>query len=166
MAKRTVRESTPFPRRKPLRLPHFDYTQPGFACSLTLCVRGGRPVFLDPSLARRVSSILLEVRIHYGFSVYAYCLMPDHLHCVMSIQNGTKDVSAMVQEFKKLSTKAAWSHGCQGGLWQRSFYDHVIRRHEDLHGVCRYVLENPVRAGRVERAEDYPFSGMPDAIPV
>ena len=45
------------------------------------------------------------------------------------------------------------------GLWQPSFHDRVLRDDEsDLH-VLRYILWNPVRAGLVERPEDYPFLG-------
>ena len=49
--------------------------------------------------------------------------------------------------------------GWQGPFWQASYYDHVVRRDEDIEAVRDYVLENPVRAGLVENAEDYPCSG-------
>lgn len=44
-------------------------------------------------------------------------------------------------------------------LWQRSFYDHALRREETLSDVARYIWHNPVRAGLVMRARDYPWSG-------
>ncbi len=96
----------------------------------------------------------------------AYVVMPDHLHWVMSLNRPGRGVSAMVQEFKKLSTRVAWAHGPLGTLWQWSFYDPVVRRDEDLKSVCRYVMENPVRAGLVKEVDGYAFSGIPDAIPV
>ncbi len=44
-------------------------------------------------------------------------------------------------------------------LWQRSFFDHALRRNEDEIRTARYILANPVRAGLVERANDYSLSG-------
>ena len=155
--------SKPFPRRKRLRLPHFDYAQPGFAYFLTLCVRDSQPLFNHDALAGQVTKILHNVRREYGVQVYAYCLMPDHFHIVMSLEKTAKAVPEVVRDFKKLTTQAAWDHGCQGSLWQRSFYDHVIRRNDDLELICRYVLENPVRAGLVEQTGEYPYSGAPDS---
>ena len=44
-------------------------------------------------------------------------------------------------------------------LWQDSYYDHVVRPEENLTGIGRYIIENPVRAGLVESALEYPFVG-------
>ena len=155
--------SKPFPRRKCLRLPNFDYAQPGFAYFMTLCVRDSQPLFKNDALAEQVTTIPHNVRREYGAQVYAYCLMPDYLHLVMSLVETAKTVPEVVRNFKKLTTQAAWDHGYQGGLWQRSFYDHVIRQPENLESICRYVLENPVRAGLVEQSGEYPYSGTPDS---
>lgn len=43
-------------------------------------------------------------------------------------------------------------------MWQRSGFDHVIRADEDLRVIIEYLLNNPVRKGMVEKAEDYPYS--------
>ncbi len=43
-------------------------------------------------------------------------------------------------------------------LWQRSYYDHVVRRAESLEEICKYILENPVRKGLVENYREYPYS--------
>jgi hypothetical protein len=44
-------------------------------------------------------------------------------------------------------------------LWQRSYFEHVLRDDEDSFQVARYILENPVRTGMVRNPEDYPFLG-------
>lgn len=84
----------------------------------------------------------------------AACLMPNHLHWVLA---SCYRLSDQVRSFKLASTRAAWAAGFGGKLWQRSFYDHVIRDQEDLERTIRYVLENPVKSGLVETAEDWPF---------
>ncbi len=127
MVKPTAGKTKSFPRRKRLRLPHIDYARPGFAYFLTLCVRDSRPLFKNHALAEQVVAILHNVRREYSIQVYAYCLMPDHLHVVMSLEKTAKAVPEVMRDFKKLTAQAAWDHGNQGSLWQRSFYDHVIR---------------------------------------
>ena len=47
----------------------------------------------------------------------------------------------------------------QGTFWQKSFGDHFLRAEEQVEHVAEHILQNPVRAGLVERREDYPFSG-------
>lgn len=71
----------------------------------------------------------------------------------------------LLQAFKSYTTRQAWKYGCQGALWQQSYYDHVARREEDVMAVCRYILDNPVRKGLVEDADAWPYSGMPDPMP-
>ncbi len=44
-------------------------------------------------------------------------------------------------------------------MWQRSFFDHALRREEDLRKAAEYVLNNPVRDGLVEDRRDYPLCG-------
>jgi len=44
-------------------------------------------------------------------------------------------------------------------LWQKSFYDHVLRQDEDVQHTVNYILGNPVRNQMVEQARDYPYSG-------
>ena len=46
-----------------------------------------------------------------------------------------------------------------GIRWQKDFYDHVIRRHEDVAVQVRYILDNPVSKGLVSSWQDYPFKG-------
>lgn len=84
--------------------------------------------------------------------------MPDHAHFLF---NGDRDDADLRKCAEMCKQKAA--HACSqtvsGRLWQASFYDHVLRDDEPDLFVIRYILENPVRAGLVERCEDYPFLG-------
>jgi hypothetical protein len=52
-----------------------------------------------------------------------------------------------------------WRQCCGKTLWQRSYYEHVLRNEESTLDVARYILENPVRAGLATRVEDYPYVG-------
>jgi len=81
--------------------------------------------------------------------------MPDHLHWLLS---GHADFSSEVCRFKSISTRFAWQQGLRGTIWQRSFYDHVVRRQEDVVRVAEYIAANPVRSRLVENVDEYPFN--------
>jgi putative transposase len=53
----------------------------------------------------------------------------------------------------------AWKRRTGAPLWQTVFHDRVLREGDDSRGVVRYLLNNPVRAGLVNSAADYPWSG-------
>ncbi len=91
--------------------------------------------------------------------VYAYCFMPDHVHLLLSPAENGRDPIAFVQGYKSRSTHIYWGEGGTGKLWQRSFYDHILRKHEDVKKIARYIFGNPVRKGLVEDYRSYPFSG-------
>jgi REP element-mobilizing transposase RayT len=107
-----------------------------------------RDLFADRALATAVFDVARRQ------APLAACLMPDHLHWVLASCDRLSD---QVRSFKLASTRAVWAAGYRGKLWQRSFYDHVIRDEEDLERTISYVLGNPVTAGLVEVAEDWPF---------
>jgi REP element-mobilizing transposase RayT len=81
--------------------------------------------------------------------------MPDHVHLLLQ----DKDIIEFVRLFKGRLTPAA--RGLEPGraLWQRSFYDHALRWEESLSHVALYIWQNPVRAGIIDCAWNYPWSG-------
>ena len=102
---------------------------------------------------------LREAAARAHFEVVAYCFMPDHLHLLVQTGDGA-DLVGFVRLFKQRSGYAYRRlTGDPEVLWQKSYYDHVLRRDEDLHAAARYVWGNPVRGGLVENARDYPYSG-------
>ncbi len=84
--------------------------------------------------------------------------MPDHVHLLVT-PSETCDAIAFVGRFKSLTLRVAWTRGIKGTFWQRSFWDRVLRKDEDLRAVVEYVLGNPVRAGLVENWRDYAYCG-------
>jgi putative transposase len=94
------------------------------------------------------------------FAILAYCFMPDHLHVVAQGIKPTSDLRLFVAVAKQRSAYAARSW-TKGRLWQPGYYERILRDRDDVQNVIRYVLENPVRAGLVRVAGDYPFAGEP-----
>lgn len=141
------------------------YREPGRPVFITIRATQSRVPFLSVPLKEGVIGSLHAERNRFECALHAYCLMPDHLHLVVAPGPATGDVCAFVDRFKSASTRIAWRHGVTGRLWQPRYYDHVVRLEESLIAICEYVLENPVRAGLVERAVDFPWGGLLDPLP-
>jgi putative transposase len=149
-----------FGKSRSLRLKGFDYSTPG-AYFLTICSSEGQEVFCDPNLASEVIKSLKEHSKRYCYKIYTYCLMPNHLHILVGLGEHARPVSQFMQCFKSLTTRMFWKLGGKGKLWQRGFYDHIVRKEESLIEIAKYILANPVRKGLTETTEEYPFSGSP-----
>jgi putative transposase len=94
----------------------------------------------------------------HKFAAYAYCFMPDHLHLLAQAQSKECRLPAFVKAFKGGGTAAVRPLGIHQ-LWQKGFYDHVIRDSESAGEIAWYILSNPVRAGLTRTVWDWPYSG-------
>ncbi len=86
----------------------------------------------------------------------AYVVMPDHLHWLMQL-GSQATLSETIRLIKGRSSRAINQILCRrtGSVWQTSFHDRAIRREEDLRKLARYLIANPLRAGIVDRLEEY-----------
>jgi len=83
--------------------------------------------------------------------------MSDHVHWLFQLGE-YMDLSAAVKCFKVCYLRRINEHlNRQGALWQKSFYDHALRKEEDVRDVVRYIVANPMRAGLVKNVGDYPL---------
>lgn len=94
----------------------------------------------------------------HNFYVYAYCFMPNHLHLLLTGKKEQSDLRKTVKLFKQ-KTGYWFKNKYYKKLWQSSFFDHVLRKDEDLDKVLRYILENPTNKKLTKNFWDYPFSG-------
>lgn len=84
--------------------------------------------------------------------------MPDHVHLLIEGRSERSDLHRFIKRSKQ-SSGQSYAMAGNGPLWQDSYYDHVVRPEEDLSGIAKYIIENPVRAGLVKSPLDYPFVG-------
>jgi len=161
-------------RRNTYRLPGHDYSDPSYAYFITLntkikkveassIVDPRRPFTSCPALGNQAEESLHFYRRRGEWLIFAYCLMPDHLHLLVTPQRAA-NLSDILGSYKSYVTRTAWAYGVVGHLWQRSFHDRVLRSDQAAPVVVKYILDNPVRARLVERWEDWPWSGMPDSL--
>ena len=163
------------PQRKSHRLPAEVYASPYHEYFFTICARHQGTPFNEPRLAKAVIESLLWTKKEYGWVLFCYCLMPDHLHflcrptreSVPLVNGGSRGevpegVLEHVARFKSFTTNNAWKLGRTGLLWQRSSYDRVFDMERPFQQVARYVLDNPVRRGLAESWEKWPYSAIVD----
>lgn len=103
--------------------------------------------------------ILLHTAARYALWCPAYCLMPDHLHLIwMGLRLHSHQLNAM--RFLRRHLGPALG---QNRRWQHQAHDHVLRQEERERNAfaktCFYLLDNPVRAGLVSSASEWPYSG-------
>jgi putative transposase len=100
-----------------------------------------------------------------GVFVGRYVLMPDHLHLFVCIPPGAAGLSMWMKSLKNTLSKHWRERGIEAPHWQKGFFDHLIRSNESHAEKWKYVQDNPVRAGLVTEARDWPFAGtiQPDS---
>ena len=77
-----------------------------------------------------------------------YVVMPDHLHWLMQLNEGA-NLSTVVQKLKSCTRHQLRYAGITQPIWQKGFYDHALRKEEDIKVIARYIVANPVRAGLI-----------------
>ncbi len=122
---------------------------------LTLVTWQRLPAFSDLATARLAIQAMHYHHRQGDVVSLAYVLMPDHMHWLIQLQNGT--LAGLMRRFKGYSALQVNRMRMQSGrLWQPGYHDHALREEEDLREISRYVIANPLRAGLVERIGDYP----------
>ena len=136
--------------------------------------------FFTVELAERSSSLLVDrvealrdsVReaIHARpFRIDAFVILPDHLHCIWTLPIGDADFATRWEHIKATFSRRvpvgerrrdSRVAKRERGIWQRRYWEHVIRNELDFSRHVDYVHINPVKHGLVERACDWPWSSI------
>lgn len=121
---------------------------------------GGATVFHGSDEYQAFVALLGEERAPVAMRILAYCLMPNHFHLVLwPFQDG--DLSRWMQWLMTAHVRRHHQrHGSSGHVWQGRFKAFPVQHDEHLVSVLRYVERNPLRAGLVERAENWAWSSL------
>ena len=149
-----------------IRLAASLYCNPGRIYSITVVANFKREYFLKRRLAMEAIECLKLEREKWGCKVFVYCLMPDHLHFLTSPLTSKNSIIDLVNRFKGKSTTISWKYGIKGSLWQRRWYDHILRKDEDIQKIGGYILANPMRRGLVQDYHVYPYCGHLDGFDI
>jgi putative transposase len=144
-------------QRKKIRLPSSRYRGKQIYF-VTLCCDDRRPIFTDESLGQWLVAELSKSAAEQGFTIHAYCVMPDHLHILVE---GMIETCALVRFISSFKQQTAFDYKKKTGhrLWQSAYYDHILRKPVAADAVAWYIWLNPVRKGLCSAPQDYSLSG-------
>ena len=149
-------------KRKPIRLKNHDYSLNGYYF-ITICSKDRQNIFGE--IVNDEKSVGANGRwpVSNGIKIKLdrYIIMPNHLHCIIIINhnltggqpsaptgniNRKHTLSSFVSGFKSIVTKRVniLLNTPRKPVWQRSFYDHIIRNDRSLNAIREYISNNPV----------------------
>jgi putative transposase len=149
---------------------------PGATYFFTAVAHERRPIFASPAAILAVERATTHVRQSHPFEIEAQVLLPDHLHAVWALPPGDSDYSTRWRLIKShftraylqvhSTTKPDASRAAKGeqAVWQRRFWEHVIRDARDFAAHVDYIHYNPVRHKLVAAPRDWPHSTFADWV--
>ncbi len=156
MAERHGATPTPF-ERKNIRLATENYRGRRMYF-LTLCFEKRKAFGRDRRVALWLIQQLKKFAADFGFFVHAYCVMPDHMHVLVSASSDDSNLMKFVENYKQ-ETGFAAEQRTKERLWQFKYYDRILRNSDSPESVAWYIWMNPVRNGLCEVPMEYPFLG-------
>ncbi len=161
-------------RRRSIRLPEYDYTQPG-AYFVTICTHNREPLFgqvVDGEMVlNKYGQIVWEewfrsANIRAGIELFTneFVVMPNHIHGIVWIVDAvgatgrsplqpthprgpaSRSLGSFIAGFKSIVTKRINAHRATPGarVWQRNYHEHIIRTERVLNVIRQYIVENPL----------------------
>ncbi|GAX61831.1 transposase and inactivated derivatives [Candidatus Scalindua japonica] len=131
-----------------------------------------RQRFLTQLESRNIlHEVINEVKRKYPFKIDSWVLLPEHLHCIWSLPEGDSDFSkrwGLIKAWFSKRTKGflykdEWMTNSkrkyrESTIWQRRFWEHMVRDEDDFNKHMNYVHFNPVKHGLVKSVNDWPYS--------
>ncbi len=123
---------------------------------LTFNINGRQSHFLRSEIVDSFISVLKAYEGKSTSELLAWVIMPDHFHCLLTL--GGESLSAAVRNLKGSSSRVINKLlNNDQRFWQPGFYDHALRKDEDIRSVAEYIVNNPVRAGLVDHWPAWPY---------
>lgn len=146
-----------FPKRKANRLANYDYSQNG-AYFITICVKDKMPILskiyfnsIYPNeiklskLGIIVANEILNIEKRFdNAKVLDYVVMPNHIHLIIQLDDCSCSLGQIIASFKSITTLQSKKIGYSNDkLFQRNYYDHIIRNEDDYLTKSNYIKNNP-----------------------
>jgi putative transposase len=152
-------------------MPNYRRARTGPTYFFTLVSFERRPILCYLPIRNVLRLAVQNVRTRRPFTIDAWVLMPDHLHCIWTLPEGDTDYSTRWAQIKRTVSRfcgddVRFHHPVSESrikhrdsvIWQRRFYEHQIADERDFERHVDYVHFNPVRHGHAESAAAWPFS--------
>ncbi|WP_422506273.1 REP-associated tyrosine transposase [Stenotrophomonas sp. GZD-301] len=129
----------------------------GSIYALTSITDARARLFVQADLAALVEQVLQAMEQEQRVRNLAWVIMPDHMHWLMQLRRGTLD-NCMQRVKSRSSLLINRQLKRSGRIWQSGYFDHALRRDDDLRRHATYILANPIRAGMSRALGEYPFA--------
>ena len=130
--------------RKINRIPGYDYSQNG-AYFITICVQDRKQILSkitapDACIILKPYGKVVEKYIQNTPEITKYVIMPDHIHLIIHLDGNqhARKITSIVRSIKVLTVKEIGQ-----SIFQRSYYDHVVRNQKDYDEIWEYIDNNP-----------------------
>ena len=146
---------------------------PGATYFFTVNTLQPQRFLLDDDVRAALREGIERVRTTLPFSIDAWVLLPDHLHCLWTLPEGDADFSTRWRIIKTVVTQRCGGRLAKPGLlslrrvakgqstlWQQRFWEHQVRDDMDFARHVDYIHWNPVKHGLVARVADWPYSSV------
>jgi len=115
------------------------------------------PLLDAPGAKETVEAVLEQTRARHLARVYAYVLMPEHVHLLIN-EPPRILLSQLLKAVKQMTSRKL--RGPREKFWQDRYYDRNVHGEKARSEVIRYIHRNPVKHGLVEKPEDWPWSSF------
>jgi putative transposase len=153
------------------------YQNSGCIHFITFSCYRRQPLLMKHSAARMFEQALEEARVKYGFFVYGYVVMPEHIHMLVS-EPARATLATAIKAIKQSVARKQVNLGLQqkdphnqrkvvwgtqktrdiDHFWQKRYYDFNVRSSQKRVEKLKYIHRNPVHRGLVDKPEDWPWS--------
>jgi len=142
--------------RVPPRLARIFQNNPVYF--VTFCTHRRKAILASGTVAGAFRDFAMRAYSEHNVAVGRYVIMPEHIHLFVC---GPDDfvLGRWIGSLKQALTKSITCGRGDRPIWQRGFFDHLLRNDESYSQKWDYVHENPVRAGLVASVDDWPYSG-------
>ena len=146
---------------------------PGATYFFTVVTHNRRRILCGETARRCLRNAIREVQASHPFDLLAVALMPDHIHCIWRMPEDDSDFSTRWSCIKRKFTRSWLEAGGQEvaiskarskhrerGVWQKRFWEHMIRGQADLFNHVNYIHYNPVKHGLAKCPHEWPYSSF------
>jgi len=154
-------------------MPDYRRVKDGITYFFTVVTYNRLPIFKSEKARELLHAAWQEVQSRHLFTTDSICLLPEHIHCIWTLPEDDRDYSMRWKEIKRLFSQRYLLQIGPGeernlsrikrrevAIWQRRFWEHMIRDQEDLNRHIDYIHYNPVKHGYVKQVSDWPWSSF------
>ena len=140
-----------YKKRKNIRLKLYDYSKPGIYF-ITICSKNKQHIFLKiccyngkyftqlTDIGNIINNNIKKIKLIYNnIELDEYVIMPNHIHIILHVLNqNTNSFQNVIKQFKRITSLQA-----KFCIWQKSFYEHIIRNEKEYFIIKQYIIDNP-----------------------